>query len=326
MFRNARVLILVVAALAVVPSTASAWAPAASAPIHPGVQTFTAGAQCTANFIFTDGGNIYIGQAAHCSGTGGRPTPTAARRLAADRHAGRGRRAPASPGPSSTTRGSRCRRTASRRQHLPVQRPRAGQARPGRRRQGQPVGARLRRPDRRRRRLGRRGDDVYSYGNSSLRGGVTQLSPKQGVVRRRRGQRLEPHRLHGHAGHPGRLGQRVHGRDRPGARRAEHGRARAAGGLERGRRPQPRAGLRACAQPARRGLSSTARSRSRQTSSARSWARGSHSGYGNSAISAHPPTAHAGGGASRPCGCGKRFEAGRSGFVPGGRFSLGISR
>jgi hypothetical protein len=51
-------------------ANASAWAPAATAPIHPGVQTFTNGAQCTANFIFQDGGNTYIGQAAHCSGTG----------------------------------------------------------------------------------------------------------------------------------------------------------------------------------------------------------------------------------------------------------------
>ncbi len=52
--------------------TAHAWAPAATAPVHPGVQTFTAGAQCTSNFVFTDGaGAIYIGQAAHCSGTGG---------------------------------------------------------------------------------------------------------------------------------------------------------------------------------------------------------------------------------------------------------------
>jgi hypothetical protein len=40
--------------------------------IHPGVQTFTDGAQCTANFVFGDeDGNVYIGQAAHCSGTGG---------------------------------------------------------------------------------------------------------------------------------------------------------------------------------------------------------------------------------------------------------------
>jgi hypothetical protein len=50
---------------------APAWAPAATATIHPGVQTFTAGAQCTANFVYLDGTTVYIGQAAHCSGTGG---------------------------------------------------------------------------------------------------------------------------------------------------------------------------------------------------------------------------------------------------------------
>jgi hypothetical protein len=46
------------------------WAPASSAIIHPGVQLFTNGAQCTANFIFTNGAHVYVGQAAHCSGTG----------------------------------------------------------------------------------------------------------------------------------------------------------------------------------------------------------------------------------------------------------------
>jgi hypothetical protein len=59
--------------------SASAWAPAGSASIHPGVMTFTnapsflAGAsQCTSNFVFTDStGNAYLGQAAHCSSTGG---------------------------------------------------------------------------------------------------------------------------------------------------------------------------------------------------------------------------------------------------------------
>ncbi len=50
---------------------APSWAPADSAPVHPGVQTFTEGAQCTSNFVFSDGANnVYIGQAAHCSGTG----------------------------------------------------------------------------------------------------------------------------------------------------------------------------------------------------------------------------------------------------------------
>src|SRR5207248_11468419 len=50
---------------------APTWAPAATAPIHPGVQTITAGGQCTANFIYFDASNVYIGQAAHCAGTGG---------------------------------------------------------------------------------------------------------------------------------------------------------------------------------------------------------------------------------------------------------------
>jgi hypothetical protein len=63
--------LLAVAALLALAGSASAWAPAATAPIHPGVQTFTDGAQCTANFIYSDGTTTYIGQAAHCSGTGG---------------------------------------------------------------------------------------------------------------------------------------------------------------------------------------------------------------------------------------------------------------
>jgi hypothetical protein len=33
--------------------------------------TYTSGAQCTSNFVFTDGVDVYLGQAAHCSGTGG---------------------------------------------------------------------------------------------------------------------------------------------------------------------------------------------------------------------------------------------------------------
>jgi hypothetical protein len=46
------------------------WAPAASAPIHPGVQTVSQSGQCTANFVFYDATDIYIGQAAHCTGLG----------------------------------------------------------------------------------------------------------------------------------------------------------------------------------------------------------------------------------------------------------------
>ncbi len=56
-----------VVAAAFVPTTAAA---DDGADIHPGVMTFTEGAQCTSNFVFRDGGGTYLGQAAHCSGTG----------------------------------------------------------------------------------------------------------------------------------------------------------------------------------------------------------------------------------------------------------------
>ena len=62
------------------PGTASAgipvWAPYAQATIHPGVVTNTeGGGECTANFIFYNGIDVFIGQAAHCAGTGA-PTET----------------------------------------------------------------------------------------------------------------------------------------------------------------------------------------------------------------------------------------------------------
>ncbi len=160
---------------------ASAARAAPTGPVHPGVQTFTAGAQCTANFIFKDATSTYIGQAAHCSGTGAAtetngcdaaslPIGTAVTVTGASKpgtlvynswigDAGRGRDG---------------------RQHVRVQRLRARQARCGRRRQGRSERARLRRADGRRQRGG--GRHVFSYGNSSLRQGITQLSPKQGLV------------------------------------------------------------------------------------------------------------------------------------------------
>jgi hypothetical protein len=73
--RKGLIAIIVAAASLAGASTASAeptWAPASSATVHPGVMTFTNGGQCTANFVFYDASNtVYIGQAAHCSGTGG---------------------------------------------------------------------------------------------------------------------------------------------------------------------------------------------------------------------------------------------------------------
>ena len=47
------------------------WAPASSAKIHPGTMMYTDGAQCTANFVYTDAAaNVYVGYAAHCAGLG----------------------------------------------------------------------------------------------------------------------------------------------------------------------------------------------------------------------------------------------------------------
>jgi hypothetical protein len=70
--RSCLATIVAVLAVAAPANAAPNWAPAGSAAVHPGVMTFTEGAQCTANFVYFDGANnVFIGQAAHCSGTGG---------------------------------------------------------------------------------------------------------------------------------------------------------------------------------------------------------------------------------------------------------------
>ena len=48
------------------PATAATatWAPADTAQIHPGTMMYTDGAQCTANFVYTDSSaNVYVGYA-----------------------------------------------------------------------------------------------------------------------------------------------------------------------------------------------------------------------------------------------------------------------
>lgn len=172
---------LVATFAAFAPAPASAWAPADQATIHPGVMTFTEGAQCTSNFIFTDSSNVYIGQAAHCSGTGAAtdtngcdsgslPIGTTVEVDGASR-----------PGTlvynSWLTMQARGEANPDTCQYndLALVRldsadvPNVNPSIPG---FGGPVG------------IGTAGvgDTVYSYGNSSLRGGVRQLSPKQGAV------------------------------------------------------------------------------------------------------------------------------------------------
>jgi hypothetical protein len=53
------------------PPRVTHWASAAKATLHPGTMMYTKGAQCTANFVYTDrAGHVYVGYAAHCAGLG----------------------------------------------------------------------------------------------------------------------------------------------------------------------------------------------------------------------------------------------------------------
>ncbi|GAA4535627.1 hypothetical protein GCM10023175_01480 [Pseudonocardia xishanensis] len=67
---NARPAAAVAPAPAAAP--APAWAPRETAGVHPGVTTVTqGGGSCTSNFVFRGGdGTLFLGQAAHCAGTG----------------------------------------------------------------------------------------------------------------------------------------------------------------------------------------------------------------------------------------------------------------
>ncbi|CAN5576788.1 hypothetical protein BH20ACT15_BH20ACT15_10810 [soil metagenome] len=170
------------AAFAVAPATASAWAPAGEATIHPGVQTYTEGGQCTANFIYQGGGSVYIGQAAHCSGTGAAtetngcdsgslPLGTQVEVTGAEH-----------PGTLAYSSWIAMQATGETdpdacdfndlglvRLH-PDDVDAVNPSVPG---FGGPTGVGG---------VSGTGQTVYSYGNSSLRGGVTLLSPKQGVL------------------------------------------------------------------------------------------------------------------------------------------------
>ncbi|HEX6596293.1 MAG TPA: hypothetical protein VF045_05125 [Acidimicrobiales bacterium] len=71
----AMVAALLVAVVPVAATAVPAWAPATTATIHPGVMVTSPAGQCTANFVFYDSDDVFIGQAAHCTSTGG-PTDT----------------------------------------------------------------------------------------------------------------------------------------------------------------------------------------------------------------------------------------------------------
>jgi hypothetical protein len=53
------------------PHRVTHWASVAKATLHPGTMMYTKGSQCTANFVYTDRtGHVYLGYAAHCAGLG----------------------------------------------------------------------------------------------------------------------------------------------------------------------------------------------------------------------------------------------------------------
>jgi hypothetical protein len=164
------------------PAVASAWAPAATAPVHPGVQTYTEGGQCTSNFVFQDGANVYLGQAAHCSGTGGQTETDGCTSGSLPLGAAVEVKGASKPGTmvynswlTMQAKGETDPDTCAYNDLALVKLDPAdvGRVNPSVPGFGGPtaVGG-----------AGELGSTVYSYGNSSLRGGVTKLSPKQGIV------------------------------------------------------------------------------------------------------------------------------------------------
>jgi hypothetical protein len=180
--RKLLVLIATLAVAALIPASASAWAPADSAAIHPGVQTNTEGSgQCTSNFIFQEGSDTYIGQAAHCASTGAATDTDGC--LAASLPLGtkvdvdganvRGTLAYSS-WLTMQANGETDEETCAYNDFAlikldPADVPNVNPSIPV---FGGPQG------------IGRSaaGEQVYTYGNSSLRGGITQLSPKSGAT------------------------------------------------------------------------------------------------------------------------------------------------
>ncbi|HKF92293.1 MAG TPA: serine protease [Acidimicrobiia bacterium] len=172
-----------VAAQAPPAAAAPTWAPAATAPIHPGVQTITDGAQCTANFVFYDASNtVYIGQAAHCSGTGGAtetngcdsgslPIGTPVEVGGASQPGTMVYNSWLAMQAAGETNPDTC--AFNDLALIRLNSADFGKVNPSIPFWGGPAGIDTNGTA--------AGENVYSYGNSSLRGGVSQLSPKQGV-------------------------------------------------------------------------------------------------------------------------------------------------
>jgi hypothetical protein len=174
--------LLALGAALLAPAAASAWAPAATAPVHPGVMTYTEGGQCTSNFVFQDASGVYVGQAAHCSGTGGQTETDGCSSGSLPLGTKVEVKGASKPGTmvynswlAMQAKGETDPNTCAYNDLALVKLDPAdvGRVNPSVPGFGGPTGVGS---------AGETGSTVYSYGNSSLRGGVTKLSPKQGVV------------------------------------------------------------------------------------------------------------------------------------------------
>lgn len=174
--------VMAMAAVLILPAVAGAWAPAKTATIHPGVQTRTAGGQCTANFVFKEGETVFIGQAAHCSGTGGQtetdgcssgslPLGTEVEVTGAKQPGTMVYNSWLAMQAAGETDPDTCAYNDLALVRLDAAD--VGSVNPSVPGFGGPTGVGS---------PGGTGASVYSYGNSELRGGITKLSPKQGIV------------------------------------------------------------------------------------------------------------------------------------------------
>jgi hypothetical protein len=175
-------LLAAILVMAIPPSLAMAWAPVSQATVHPGVQVFTEGAQCTANFVFQDSANVYLGQAAHCSGTGGQTETNGC--TSGSLPLGTPVEVSGASKPGTLVYnswlamqvGGEANPDACAYNDLALIRldpADVGKVNPSVPGFGGPTGVGS---------VGGLGSTVYSYGNSELRGGITKPSPKQGVI------------------------------------------------------------------------------------------------------------------------------------------------
>jgi hypothetical protein len=143
---------------------------------------FTNGAQCTSNFVFQDSGNVYLGQAAHCSSTGGQTSTNGCETDSLP--LGTPVQITGASQPGTLVYNSWLTEHANGEADadtcafndlalIKIDPADVGKVNPSVPGFGGPTGVGA---------AGGLGSTVYTYGNSELRGGVTKLSPKQGIV------------------------------------------------------------------------------------------------------------------------------------------------